>query len=63
MIQEGLVVAALLSICQDVLKIDNLLHEWGFVDSQMKTIVTEGNSIIFRSKNQGLEIKSEKRYS
>ena len=25
------------SICQDALKSDNLLHKWGFVDSQMKT--------------------------
>ena len=26
-------------ICQDVLKSDNLLHKWGFIDSQMKTTV------------------------
>ena len=28
------------SICQDILKSDNLLHKWGFVDSQSVTNVT-----------------------
>ena len=31
-------------ICQDILKSDNLLHKQGFVDSQMKTIVTISTS-------------------
>ena len=39
MSQEGLVVAALFSICLDVLKSDNLLNKWGFVDSQSVTTV------------------------
>ena len=39
MIQEGKVVAALLTIHQDALKIGNLLHKQDFVDSQFDTNV------------------------
>ena len=36
---RGLNCGSTLSICQDVLKSDNLLHKLGFVDSLMHTIV------------------------
>ena len=37
---KGLSCGITSSICQDVLKSDNLLHKQGFVDSQMKTTVS-----------------------
>ena len=34
------------SICQAILKSDNLLHKWGFVDSQsLRTVVKQSASI------------------
>ena len=36
---RGLSCGSTFSICQDALKIDTLLHKWGFVDSQMKTTI------------------------
>ena len=36
---RGLSCGCTSSICQDVMKSDNLLHKWGFVDSLLQTIV------------------------
>ena len=35
---RGLSCGGTSSICQAILKSDNLLHKWGFADSQMKSL-------------------------
>ena len=43
--QEGSIVTITYSIFQEILKSDNLLYKWGFVDSQLVTTVGYFQSI------------------
>ena len=59
---RGLNFNCISSICQDVLKSDNLLHKWGFVDSQSVTTVVvvlkKFGLLIFSSLISGVEKSS-----
>ena len=45
---RGLSCGSTFNICQDFLKHENLLHEQGFVDSQMKTTVCVKETLALR---------------
>ena len=43
---RGLSCGSAFHICQDLLKSANVLHKWGFVDSQMSSTVRAENQLV-----------------